>query len=80
MLSIEHEDDLAGLAWNWEGAYEFEITDGIWIARSVLDRKTILTACTADELRDLVRSHYTSRPAGALRPPVTSYLSERMST
>ncbi len=83
MLSREEQDDVAGLSWNWENAYEFKIEDGVWVAISVADPATVLTADSADELRLLVRADYfaTSR-AGAGRVPVTDHLhlSERMST
>ena len=81
MLSREDQDDLAGLAWNWEGAYDFKVADGVWVATSLADPATVLTADSADELRRLVRADYfASRRAAAGRVPVTDYLTERMST
>src|SRR5258707_10862221 len=81
MLSRDDEDDLAGLAWNWDGAYTFKLADGVWVATSVADPATVLTADSADELRLLVRTHYfAASRTGAGRVPVTDYLSERMST
>ncbi len=81
MLSREDEEDLAGLAWNWDGAYTFNLKDGVWVATSVADPTTVLIADSADELRLLVRADYfAASQTGAGRLPVTDYLSERMST
>src|SRR5258708_27327396 len=79
MLSREDQDDLAGLEWNWENAYTFAVTDGIWTATAVDRPATMLTADTADDLRRLVRADYAGRPRVA-HVPVTSHLSARMST
>jgi hypothetical protein len=79
-LLREHEADLIGLRWNWEGAYTFTLSsDGIWTATVVGDPATILTADTADELRQMVRADYAGR-SPVPRAPVTSHLAERMST
>ena len=81
MLSRDDQDDLAGLAWNWSGAYEFKVEDAVWVATSVADPATVLTADSAEELRRLVRADYfASSRTGAGRVPVTDYLQERMST
>ena len=53
--------------------------DGIWTATAVSDPATVLTADTADELRQLVRADYEGRSPVPMTP-VTSHLSERMST
>jgi hypothetical protein len=79
LLSREDEDDLAGLSWNWEGAYTFAVIDGIWRATVVGDPAAVLTADTADKLRQQVRADYQRRQQ-VPRTPATGYLSERMST
>jgi hypothetical protein len=81
LLSREEQEDLAGLDWNWSGAYTFQVADGVWVATSVSNPAAVLTADSADELRRLVRADYfTRRPAGASGVPATDYLQERMST
>ena len=82
MLSREDEDDLAGLSWNWSGAYTFALGDGVWSATAVDDPATVLTAEFAEELRRLVRADYgkVSRRPRACKAPATDYLQERMST
>ena len=37
LLSRDDQDDLAGLAWNWSGAYEFKVEDAVWVATSVAE-------------------------------------------
>jgi hypothetical protein len=76
VLTGEEESDLAGMAWNWEGAYAFQVTDGVWIASAVTDPACVLTADTADELRRKVRDDYASRRPTGPGP----LLGERMST
>ena len=61
MLTREEQSDLLNLAWNWDSAYRFEVIDGIWKATSVLDRATVLTADSADELRQKVRDDYADQ-------------------
>jgi hypothetical protein len=79
VFSRDDEDDLAGLQWNWQGAYSFNVIDGVWTATVVGDPATVLTADAADELRQQVRADYQRRHP-VPRIPATSYLSERMST
>ena len=69
MHSREDEDDLAGLSWNWDGAYTFALSDnGIWTATAVGEPTAVLAAHTADELREKVRAEYTGRQPVPGRP------------
>lgn len=74
MLSKEEQTDLLDLTWHWENAYSFQVTDGVWRAIPADDPACVLTADSAWELREKVRTDYAAR-----RPP-QGYLQERMST
>lgn len=75
MLSKEDQSSLLDLAWHWESAYTFGVIDGVWQAVPAVDPSAVLTAGTAEELRQKVRQDYSSRRAslGPIR-------GERMST
>ena len=75
MLTREEQSDLVNLAWNWDSAYRFEVIDGIWKATSVVDPPTVLTADSADELRQKVRDDYADR-----RRTTSPLLGDRTST
>lgn len=75
MLTSEEQSDLLNLASNWDSGYTFEVIDGIWKATSALEAATVLTADSADELRQKVRDDYAGRQRAAHRA-----LGDRMST
>ena len=75
MLTREEQSDLLNLAWNWDSAYTFEVIDGVWKATSTADPVAVLTADSADELRQKVREDYAERQRAA-RP----LSGDRMST
>lgn len=55
-------DALASLHYHWGSAYWVQlIDDETWIASPYRDPATLLTAGTADELRQLIRRDYDSR-------------------
>ncbi len=61
MLSQEQELDLTGIAWHWGEVYAVAMSDGIWTARPHEDPGTVLTARSADGLRELIRADYAKR-------------------
>ncbi len=75
MLSKEDQSALLDLTWHWESAYAFCVIEGIWQAVPAIEPSAVLTAGTAEELREKVRQDYASRQA-TLRP----IRGERMST
>lgn len=75
MLTREEQSDLLNLSWNWDTVYRFEVVDGVWKAILALDPSTVLTAGSAEELRQKVREDYAGRQRAA-RP----VLGDRMST
>ena len=75
MLTKEDESSLLDLAWHWESAYAFSVVEGVWQAVPVVAPSVVITADTAEELREKVRQDYTSR-RGTPGPG----LGERMST
>lgn len=75
MLTKEEQSDLLNLAWNWDTVYRFEVIDGVWKAILALDPAIVLTADSADDLRQKVREDYAIRQRAA-RPAV----GDRMST
>jgi hypothetical protein len=75
MLSKEDQSSLLDLTWHWESAYSFTVVEGEWQAVPAIDPSVVLTAATAEELREKVRRDYASRPA-TLKP----IRGERMST
>jgi hypothetical protein len=77
MLSREDQTSLIELSWHWEGAYTFQVTDGLWKAVPAADPAAVLTANTAWELREQIRADYAARQSVGSVP---GYLSERMST
>ena len=52
---------LADLRWHWEGAYLFSYSDGACSAQPVDAPAEILTADSAEALRNLVRQDYAER-------------------
>jgi hypothetical protein len=78
MLSNEEQADLVDLTWHWDTVYSFKVIDGVWQAIPVADPAGILTADSAWELREKVRTDYAARKSAA--PPPPGYLQERMST
>ena len=75
MLSQEQELDLTGIAYHWRDAYAIAMSDGTWTASPRSDPGTVLTAHSADGLRELIRADYARRSDKS-----QGYLSERMST
>jgi nitroimidazol reductase NimA-like FMN-containing flavoprotein (pyridoxamine 5'-phosphate oxidase superfamily) len=75
MLSQEDQSSLLDLTWHWESAYTFAVVEGEWQAVPALEPSAVLTAETAEELREKVRQDYASRQA--LLKPIRG---ERMST
>ena len=63
MLSKEDQSSLLDLAWHWESAYTFSVVGGEWQAVPALEPSAMLTAYTAEELREKVRRDYASRQA-----------------
>lgn len=64
---------LADLRWHWDLAYEINLVGGTWTAR-FLPGTDLLSACSADDLRLLVRADYLARTAA--RAPAASRTSE----
>jgi hypothetical protein len=57
--------ELADLRWHWDTAYDIDVFGNSWTATFKGDT-TVLSAPSADELRDLIRGDYRSRKsAGA---------------
>jgi nitroimidazol reductase NimA-like FMN-containing flavoprotein (pyridoxamine 5'-phosphate oxidase superfamily) len=75
MLSKEDQSSLLDLTWHWESAYTFSVVEGEWQAVPASEPSAVLTAETAEELREKVRQDYASRQA--LLKPIRG---ERMST
>ena len=75
MLSKEDQSSLLDLAWHWESAYTFSVIDGVWQAVPAVEPCAVLTAETAEELREKVRQDYASRQAR-----LNAIRGERMST
>jgi nitroimidazol reductase NimA-like FMN-containing flavoprotein (pyridoxamine 5'-phosphate oxidase superfamily) len=75
MLSKEDQSALLDLTWHRESAYSFTVTEGLWQAVPAIEPSAVLTADTAEELREKVRNDYASRPA--CQRPIRA---ERMST
>jgi hypothetical protein len=75
LLSQEQELDLTGIAYHWRDAYAIAMSDGAWTAAPRDDPGAVLTASSADGLRELVRADYARRTA---KP--SPLLGERMST
>jgi hypothetical protein len=65
MLSKEEQSDLLDLTWHWEDAYEFQVVDGVWRAIPAGDPAGVLTADSAWELREHVRTDYAERQSSA---------------
>lgn len=63
MLDKEDQSSLLDLAWHWESAYSFSVVEGEWRAVPAADPSEVLTADTAEDLRDKVRNDYASRQA-----------------
>jgi hypothetical protein len=76
-LTPSEQSTLTQLSWHWEGGYEnFTVTgDGIWQASPVGEPATVLTAGSAEELREKIRADYAGRQARR-----NAGLHERMST
>jgi hypothetical protein len=76
-LTRSEQSSLTQLSWHWEGGYEnFTVTDdGTWQASPVGEPGTVLTARSAEELREKIRDDYPSRQARR-----KADLHERMST
>ena len=51
MLSKEDQSSLLNLAWHWESAYTISAIEGVWQAVPAVDPSAVLTADTAEELR-----------------------------
>ena len=75
MLSREDQSALLDLTWHWESAYAFSVVEAVWQAVPAIEPSAVLTADTAEELREKVRHDYASRQA-SMRPN----RGERMST
>jgi nitroimidazol reductase NimA-like FMN-containing flavoprotein (pyridoxamine 5'-phosphate oxidase superfamily) len=75
MLSKEDQSSLLNLTWHWDSAYAFSVVDGEWQAVPATEPSAVLTAETAEELREKVREDYACRQA-RLKP----IGGERMST
>jgi hypothetical protein len=75
LLSQEQELDLTGMAWHWGEVYSIAMQEGAWRATWKADPQAVLTANSADELRDKIRADYAQRTA---KP--SPLLGERMST
>jgi hypothetical protein len=63
VLSKEDQSSLLDLTWHWESAYAFSVVEGVWQAVPAVDPSPVLTADTADELREKVRQDYACRQA-----------------
>ena len=44
VLSREDQTSLIELSWHWEGAYTFQVTEGLWTAVPAADPAEVLTA------------------------------------
>lgn len=76
-LTPVQQTELISLAWHWEGAYHFEVADGLWQATSEHDTGVVLAADTPGELREKIRADYASRSRAV---SVAADAQERMST
>lgn len=76
MLSREQELDMTGMTWHWGEVYSIAMQEGIWRATWRADPQAVLSANSADELRDKIRADYTDR-TGCKTTPLRG---ERMST
>jgi hypothetical protein len=75
LTSIE-QTALRDLAWHWEDAYErFTVTDGVWQASPVGEPGRVITAESAQELREKIRADY-----GEHNVSLATVRGERMST
>jgi hypothetical protein len=61
MLDAWQERELRDLAWHWSEAYEISVVDDTWTAVPLVEPATVLTADSAQELRELVRIDYADR-------------------
>lgn len=52
---------LEALRWHWDGAYEFRVQGGVWVAERT-DGLGVITAPGAPELADKVQADYRARP------------------
>jgi hypothetical protein len=56
------ETALTDLHYHWGSAYWIQLVDGeTWVASPLVDPATLLSAGTADELRQLIRRDYDER-------------------
>jgi hypothetical protein len=76
LLSREQELDLTGMTWHWGEVYSIAMQEGIWRATWRADPQAVLTANSADGLRELIRADYLKRTGNRPAP----LLGERMST
>jgi hypothetical protein len=77
LTSAAQRAELMNLAWHWDGAYHFDVADGVWQATYCDDPGVVLTADTPGELREKIHADYPGR-----RRTVTvgADAQERMST
>jgi hypothetical protein len=75
LLSREQELDMTGMTWHWGEVYSIAMQEGTWRATWRADPQEVLTAHSADELREKIRADYAKRTA---KP--SPLMCERMST
>jgi Zn-dependent oligopeptidase len=75
VLSREQELDLTGMTWHWGEVYSIAMQDGTGRATWRADPEAVLTANSADGLREMIRADYFQRTAKG-----SPLLGERMST
>jgi hypothetical protein len=76
LLSREQELDLTGMTWHWGEVYSIAMSEGTWRATWKADPQAVMTANSADALRELIRADYAQR-TGSKPTPLRG---ERMST
>jgi hypothetical protein len=75
-VTPDEQRELLRLAWHWSDWYALSVTDdGTWLARPAAAPADLLTAGSASELRELLRSDHAERQSQR-----DNNLSERMST
>jgi len=69
-LTALHHEQLDDLRYHWDTAYAISQPDAdTWAASPLSDPATLLTAETAAELRELIRSDYVHNDRRHLREP-----------
>jgi hypothetical protein len=77
-VTPDEQRELLRLAWHWSDWYDLSVVDdGTFLARPAGAPADILTASSAEELRELLRIDHAERQSAR---KAAGHLSERMST